>query len=69
MIIEFTTTITMIMMAMMSMTTMVILIMIIVMMFMSQECREELETVCSTRSVEQSPGVKRPDTRWVLSSS
>jgi len=28
-----------------------------------EECRDELETICSTRSVEQSPGVKRPDTR------
>jgi len=28
-----------------------------------EECRSELETVCSTTTVEQSPGVNRPDTR------
>ena len=31
-----------------------------------QECRSELETVCSTTTVEQSPGVNRPDTRYCM---
>ena len=30
---------------------------------MTQECREELETICSTKNIENSPGVSRPQTR------